>query len=438
MMLRARVVVLVLLLSAGGCTVMPQTGEGVAGVDRPVRAFMQRWNVPGLALAVAVDGRLVVARGYGYADPATGEPVRPDSLFRIASASKPVTAVAVMKLLESGRLALDEPVFGTFLPEYPSRCANGVDPSLSEITVKHLLIHASGWDTSGNADPMFNAALIARRLEQPGLERSEAAIQHMVCRGLQYPPGTDQVYENVNYAVLGRVIEAVSERSYEDYVRDSVWASIGVAAPRIGRSLRSGRFPGEVVYVAQGDDRRRVPAAVGEGRVPLQYGGFDLKAMDSHGGWVASALDLVRLMAGVDGRPGVADILEPTSIERMGANPGPPAQDAGSRVWYALGWYRNRGGDWFHDGSLPGSAAFMGMTADGLLFAVVGNTRHTNPEFTADFHETARRAVENVRSGSDRDLFPAYGYPAGNATLPGEQQDRAQAVTVRPSAVRPR
>lgn len=381
---------------------------------------MQRWNVPGLALAIAVDGRLVMARGYGYADPASGEPVQPDSLFRIASASKPVTAIAVMRLVESGRLSLDAPVFGSVLPEFPQRCSNGVDPRLQQITVKHLLIHASGWDTSSDVDPMFNAALIASRRDEPGLDRAEAAIQYMVCQGLQFSPGTNHVYENVNYAVLGRVIEAVSERSYEDYVRDHVWAPSGVTAPRIGRSLRTGRFPGEAVYVAQGGDRRRVPAAVGKGRVPLHYGGYDLAAMDSHGGWVASALDLARLMASVDGQPGVADILEPATIERMGANPGPPVQDAGARVWYALGWYRNRDGDWFHDGSLPGSAAFMGMTPDGILFAALANTRHTNPEFTADFHETAREAVERVRIRPGRDLFPMYGYPAGNTGMPGD------------------
>lgn len=417
-----------LLLSTHACTTIPETGQGSSRVDRPVRAFMQRWNVPGLALAIAVDGRLVLARGHGYADPAAGGPVQPDSLFRVASASKPVTAIAVMKLVESGRLALDERVFGSVLPEFPRRCGKGVDPRLHEITVKHLLTHASGWDTSSDADPMFNAALIARRLDRPQLDRPEAVIQYMVCRGLQFQPGTDHAYENVNYAVLGRVIEAVSERSYEDYVRDRVWAPAGVTAPRIGRSLRSGRFPGEAVYVAQGDERRRVPAAVGDGRVPLQYGGFDLQAMDSHGGWVASALDLARLMASVDGHAGVADILEPATIESMGANPGPPVQDAGARVWYALGWYRNRGGDWFHDGSLPGSAAFMGMTPDAVVFAALANTRHTNPEFTADFHETVRRAIERVGIAPGRDLFPTYGYPAGNHEGAG---------TIRPVAGRP-
>jgi N-acyl-D-amino-acid deacylase len=414
MILPARILAPTLLLLVAGCASFPLTGEGVSGVDRSLRAFMQRWNVPGLALAVAMDGRLVLARGYGHADPATGEPVQPDSLFRIASASKPVTAIAVMTLVESGRIALDEPVFGSLLPEFPQRCGNGVDPRIYEITARHLLINASGWDTSSDVDPMFNAARIASRRDEPGLARAEAVIQHMVCQGLEFQPGTDHVYENVNYAVLGRVVEAVSESSYESYVRDHVWGPVGVTAPRIGRSLRSGRFAGEARYVAQGNDRRRVPAAVGDGRVPLQYGGFDLKAMDSHGGWVASAPDLVRLMAGVDGHPGVADILEPATVERMGANPGPPVQDAGARVWYALGWYRNRAGDWFHDGSLPGSAAFMGMTPDGVLFAALANTRHPNPEFTTDFHQTVRGAAEGASIGPARDLFPAFGYPAGN------------------------
>lgn len=417
MKLRAQVVVLVLLLSAGGCTVMPQTGEGVAGVDRPVRAFMKRWNVPGLALAVVDDGRLVLARGYGHADPESGEPVRPDSLFRVASASKPVTAAAVMKLVESGRLDLDEPVFRSILPGYAGRCPGDVDPGIHGITLRHLLIHASGWDSGEAADPMFNAALIARRLSVEGLTPVEAVIQQRVCRPLDFTPGTRQVYENLNYAVLGRVIEAVTGMPYERFVRERVFLPLGIDAPRIGGGPRSKRLPGEVAYVARGGDRRRVPAVSGDPArvVPLQYGGFLLAAMDSHGGWVASALDLVRFMAGMDGHSGIEDILEAATIELMGTDPELPYRGLSADLRYAMGWYRTSEGAWFHDGSLPGSASFIRMEADGLLYAALVNTRYPNPEFGADFRATIRRAVAGVAAWPDRDLFAGYGYPPDDA-----------------------
>lgn len=402
----------VAVLPAAGCAGFPRTGEGMARVDRPVRAFMQRWNVPGLALAVAVDGRLVLARGYGHADPATREPVRPASLFRVASASKPVTAVAVMQLVESGLLDLDDPVFGSILRGYRRRCPQPVDPALAAVTVGHFLTHASGWDTGSGADPMFNAALIARHYRDEGLTPVEAVIQDRVCRPLEFTPGTRQVYENLNYAALGRVVEAVSGMPYERYVRDRVFAPLGITAPRIGAGPRPGRLPGEVTYVARGGDRRLVPDAVGRGRrVPLQYGGFLLSAMDSHGGWVASAIDLVRFLAGVDGRPGVADLLDAATRERMGADPGLPNQGLPADVWYGMGWYRTRAGAWFHDGSLPGSVSYVRMEPDGVVYAALANTRHTNPAFASDFRDSVRRAVDSGAPWPGRDLFGAHGFP---------------------------
>lgn len=403
----------VFFLLIAGCASFPQTGEGVSGADRPVRAFMQRWNVPGLALAAVADGRLVLAHGYGYADPAVGEPMQPDSLFRIASASKPVTAIAVMKLVEEERLGLDDAVFSSILSGYARRCPDGVDTRLHDITVEHLLTHASGWDTGEAADPMFNAALIARQRPVEGLSPVQAVIQDRACRPLDFTPGTIQVYENLNYAVLGRVVEAVAGVPYEQFVREQVFASLGITAPRIGNELFSGRLPGEVAYVARGEDRRRVSPISGPAanEVPLQYGGFLLSAMDSHGGWIASAIDLARLMAGVDGHPGIKDILDPATIELMGEDPELPHEGLPADHWYAMGWYRTSEGAWFHDGSLPGSASFMRMEPDGFLVAALVNTRHTNPEFAADFRATIRRAAAGVRHEARRDLSPRYGFP---------------------------
>lgn len=401
---------LLAVLFAAACSGMPRTGAGVSSVDREVRSFMARWSVPGLSLAVVHDGRLVVARGYGYADPGAREPARPGTLYRIASAAKPVTAVAVMRLVEVGRLRLDARVFRDILPRFPARCPGRVDRRLTEITVAHLLGHASGWDTGEQADPMFNAARLARGGTPGGLAPAEAAIQHMVCRPLAFDPGARFAYENLNYAVLGRVIEAVTGMPYEAFVRQRVFAPLGITAPRVGGSLKSERLPGEAVYITRGADHRRVPAATGGGRVPLQYGGFHLAAMDSHGGWVASAMDLARFLAGLDGRPGVPDMLPPAAVARMGAARPAGIGDSGPR--YALGWYRTRDGAWFHDGSLPGAAALLGMTPGGVLYAALANTRHPNPAFASDFLETVRRAVRGRDRWPGRDLFPVHGYPA--------------------------
>jgi D-alanyl-D-alanine carboxypeptidase len=86
--------------------------DSIPQVDTVVARFMKKYDVPGMSIAIAKDGKLVYAKGYGYANKATGEKVTPSHLFRIASVSKPITAVAVLQLVETGRLSLDAKVFG--------------------------------------------------------------------------------------------------------------------------------------------------------------------------------------------------------------------------------------------------------------------------------------------------------------------------------------
>jgi len=122
--------------------VMPK----LAAYDDPMTAFLREHDPPGAALAVTYLGRLVYARGFGHADLEEREPVRPASLFRIASLSKPVTAAAVMHLVEQGKLRLDDRVFPILnLPPQLGRRSR-FDPRWHDITVRHCLQHTAGWD----------------------------------------------------------------------------------------------------------------------------------------------------------------------------------------------------------------------------------------------------------------------------------------------------
>ena len=115
-------------------------------------------------LAVAKDGRLVYARGFGYADVERHEPVQPDSLFRIASISKPITAAAVLQLADAGRIDLDAQVFD-LLPNRPHLAAGQhVDERLQRVTIRQLLQHRGGWDSGRSLDPMFQSRQIATSL----------------------------------------------------------------------------------------------------------------------------------------------------------------------------------------------------------------------------------------------------------------------------------
>jgi hypothetical protein len=143
-------------------TTLPITGLAVpqmTSFDAMVIDLMKRWSLVGASLAVAKDGRLVFARGHGFSDLERQVPVQPDSLFRIASVSKPITSAAVLSLVEHGRLDLNARAFELLESLKPPRGA-AVDPRLATITVRQLLWHAGGWDRDRSFDPMFSGVSI--------------------------------------------------------------------------------------------------------------------------------------------------------------------------------------------------------------------------------------------------------------------------------------
>ena len=127
-----------------------QTDDVPAGfepLDSAFRTFLQTKSIPGASIAIAKDGRLVLAKGYGFADVEQGQPVRPDSLFRFGSIGKPITAVAVMKLAEAGKLSLDDRAFD-ILSDIQPRSGRLGDSRIGAITIRNLLTHSGGWDAA--------------------------------------------------------------------------------------------------------------------------------------------------------------------------------------------------------------------------------------------------------------------------------------------------
>src|SRR5262245_36123915 len=116
--------------------------DGLKSFDEPMEAQL-KLKTPGGALAVAKDGRLVYAKGFGLGDVVNKAPVEPTSLFRIASLTKPITAVAVLRLAQEGKLDLDAKAFALLDLKAPDGAT--VDPRLAEITVRQLLQHTGGW-----------------------------------------------------------------------------------------------------------------------------------------------------------------------------------------------------------------------------------------------------------------------------------------------------
>lgn len=389
-------------------------GTSVAGMesfDQAMISLMRRWEVPGAALAVAKDGRLVLARGYGLADVERREPVQPDSLFRIASVSKPITAAAVLKLVEEGRLELDAGAFDLLGLPGPTPAA-GADPRTGEITVRHLLQHAGGWDRDRGFDPMFSSDDVAGELGLRGPADCESIVRFMLGRRLDFDPGSRYAYSNFGYCLLGRIVEQVTGRPYADHVRETVLEPAGITGMRMGRSAPGGRAEGEVRYYPYpGAPLARSVFPDHSEWVPPTYGGFYLEAMAAHGGWLASAIDLVKFVTALDGRrhPG---LLSRGTVQLM-VSPPPRHLWLSASSYYALGWSvepTGRGESWWHSGSLEGSAALLVRSDDGLAWAALFNSLPKDGDrFLSELNAKLWRASYRVEAWPDHDFFKLYG-----------------------------
>ena len=351
--------------------------------DREMEQFMSARKVPGGALAVVKDQRLVYARAYGWADRENKDPVKPDSLFRIASISKPFTAAAVLKLVETKGLDLETPVteFLSFKPVL----ANGktADPRWKRITLRHCLHHTGGWDRDVSGDPMFRSLETARAVGVPAPAGAEAIVRYMLGQPLDFDPGARYAYSNFGYCLLGRVIERLGGQPYEQFVREEVLAPMGIRRMRLGASLEGGRLEGEVRYYTP--DARQAPSVFPglPAKVPEPYGSFCLEALDAHGGWVASAPDLARFAAILD-TPGDSTCLKPDTRRFLYEPPTPPVSrnPDGSLAdhFYGCGWLVRPVGklgraNYWHNGSLPGTFSLLVRRFDGLSWAVLFNQR---------------------------------------------------------------
>ena len=373
---------------------------------------MEKWKIPGGAVAVAKDGRLMLAEGYGLADIENGELALPDSLFRIASISKPVTAVAILQLVEAGKLDLDDRVFEV-LDQYQVTEGNARDARLYGVTVKHLLQHSGGWDRDKRYDPMFDAERVERELGVSKPVSCEDVIRFMWGQPLDFDPGTRYAYSNFGYCLLGRIIEKVTQQSYEEYVKTRTLQPVGITGMRIGGTSREDRADGEVRYYGYtGQPLAYSVLPDTPERVPWSYGGFHLETMDAHGGWLASPIDLVRLATSLDGsRP--PSILEPATVDMM-TSPPEPRLRPGLLYHYGMGWAVRPVGDganWWHIGSLPGTVSILVRTHHGMAWAAVFNSRPEDwSKFTAELDRLMWEGVDEVVEWPSHDLFPQYGH----------------------------
>ena len=338
-------------------SVKAQTGvysPSLVNFDIAMTNLLNDFDIPGGQLAITYQGRLVYSRGFGFADSSTNTAVCPNSIFRIASLSKQITAITIMHLYEQGRVGLNDTIFG------PNGILNDtiyldiLDPLVYGITVKHLLSHQSGMYASG-----FN----------------------LMSSMLNFAPGSSATYSNSGYVWLGRVIEKITTQDYETYVRDTILAPLGITEMNDGRSLLINAFPNEVQYyddpVAPLVSSILDPTIL----VPSQYGGtFSMEVSKACGGWIASAQDLCKLLCAVDKFSSRPDILSQATINTMVE----PTNHYVNGSPYALGWWINTStNNWYHSGSLTGTMTYQARRNTGINYALLVNSNYNSGQYTA-------------------------------------------------------
>ena len=364
-------------------------------MDAVVDSFMNAWSLRGVSLSVMKNDSLIYARGYGRAD--GSKPMTPGTLLRMASVSKLLTAVGIMKLQERGKLVLDTPVFGPFgiLTGYDDYIT---DDNYYLITVEHLLRHQAGFTQAGG-DPMFSTAAMMREMRLSKSPTAEQLTRHLLGRPLAYLPGTTQEYSNFGYLLLSMIIEKITGEPYETWMQREVLKPAGCTDFHIGGNFLSDRFPGETRYFMH-KEAKPTSAYDGRGQVERCYGGNDIKALSGAGAWIGSTPELARFVASIDGLPGIEDQISEFSVYQM-------TQRLSDEI-YSLGWVDcTDDGEWTRTGSFSGTSALVKVYPDGECWILITNTSTwKGSRFSRDTGALCKNLRERFSDRlPERDLF---------------------------------
>lgn len=308
-------------------------------VDAFIKAEMQRQNIPGVALAVIKDGKVIKNKGYGLANIETNTPVTSETVFKIGSISKPIIAMGIMLLVEEGKISLEDKV---------SKYLEGTPETWKDITVRHLLSHTSGIIREA---PGFDSAKI-----QPDADVIKTAYQSP----LVFTPGEKYQYCNIGYFSLAEIIRKVSGKPWSEFLSERIFKPFGM------NSTRTTTFDEIVINRANGYSFSNNKLSNSEVYLALRPSGAFLSTIS----------DLVKLEKALAEKT----FLKPETRKMMWT---PFKFNNGKDSNYGLGWAidevngRKRIG---HGGSLNGfKSYFARFVDDGITIIVLTNLAQVDP-----------------------------------------------------------
>ena len=337
------------------------------GMERKIRNFMQEWQLKGVSLAVMRGDSLYYAKGFGWADQEKGEEMGPGHIMRVASVSKLITAAGIMRLVEDGKLSLQDKVFGEEGILRDSVYLQSIkEKNYYRITVEDLLRHKGGLTTYGG-DPMFSTRSIMANNRLTEAPDHKTLLRLVLRRKLGFVPGTSQSYSNLGYLLLSMIIEEVTGEDYEDFIQQNILRPAGCRDMHLAHNYYEEKYKNEVRnYVPSNEPP--YPEYNNSGRmVERCYGGNDIRALSGAGAWVASVPELALFVASIDGRPEIPDILSPESVRLM--------TEYFDKDTYSLGWNdTNPETGWTRSGTFSGTSAMIKYFPDGECWLFVTNT----------------------------------------------------------------
>ena len=336
-------------------------------MDSIMQRYLKRWEIHGAQLAISRHDSLLYARGFGYAEKDRQIPMERSYIMRMASVSKLVTATGIMKLRDMGKIRLSDKVFGPKGILNDTFYVNSIrDKRYFDITVEQLLRHKAGF-TNYAGDAIFSTRYIMQQNHLTTPPDHRTLLRIVLRRHLGYTPGTAQRYCNIGYTLLSLIIEKRTGMSYENFMQRYVLNPAGCYDFHIAGNYLKDRRPNETVYYMHSSSVP-VPEFNNSGRMVVRcYGENDITTALGAGAWVASAAELCRLVASIDGDRIVPDVISPQAVKLM-------TQEMPDHQ-FSLGWnFTPRNRPWIRTGSLVGTSALVLRYPDGECWVFITNT----------------------------------------------------------------
>ncbi len=375
----------------------PQTKK----FDTAILRFMQQWGIKGGSFAIMRNDSLLYAKGYGYANIQDSTECDVRHIFRVASVSKLITAVAIMRLHETGFLSVNDRVFGENGILNDTIFLNFRSKHIQKITIEHLLRHTAGF-SNPHGDAAFNPDLVARWLDKELPLSMDDMVEYASRNKLRARPGEWFDYSNLGYIVLSKIIEKASGMPYEQYVKDSIFAPAGCYDIHLAENFSEGFKENEVHYY-EVKEAELVPAFDGSDTLVMKsLGGNNVRGLYGAGGWVASPVELLKFISVINKCPVKQEFLAGKSIDFMTLS---------NKKYRPAGWSSANSKEWHRTGSMAGTSAMIKVQHNGYSWVFISNSSSwTGPKLARQMNGSISRAISRVKEWPKRDLFEIEDY----------------------------